>query len=83
MVRVSPIPFQDLFETQFPHKMHFFHPTRTWTLKQRQIMFEVNYVDSIVMLIRFDLNRVSLFQHKLGLETVSTTTLTYMYQLLG
>ena len=31
MVRVSPRPFQDLFETRFPNKMHFFHPT--WTLK--------------------------------------------------
>ena len=80
MVRVSPRPFRDLFETQFPHKMHFFHPT--WTLKQPQIlfMFEVKYVDSIMMLVRLDLNPiVSLFQRKCEVsETVSTTTLTYI-----
>ena len=77
MVRVSLRPFRDLFETQFPHKMHFFHPT--WTLKQPQIlfMFKVKYVDSIMMLVRLDLNLiVSLFQHKCEVsETVSTTTL--------
>ena len=46
MVRVSPRPFRELFETQFPHKMHFYP---TWTLKQPQIlfMFKVKYVDSI------------------------------------
>ena len=56
MVRVSPRPFRDLFETQFPHKMHF------WTLKQPQIlfMFKVKYVDSIMMLVRLDLNLISL-----------------------
>ena len=68
---------QSLAETQFPHKMHFFHPT--WTLKQPQIlwMFKVKYVDSIMMLVRLDLNLiVSLFQHKCEVsETVSTTTL--------
>ena len=78
MVGVSPRPFRDLFETQFPHKMHFFHPT--WTLKQPQIlfMFKVKYVDSIMMIVRLDLNLiVSLFQHKCEVsETVSTTTLT-------
>ena len=72
---------RDLFETQFPHKMHFFHPT----FKQPQIMFmfmfmfmfKVKYVDSIMMLVRLDLNLiVSLFQHKCEVsETVSTTTL--------
>ena len=40
-------------------------------------MFKVKYVDSIMMLVRLDLNLiVSLFQHKCELwETVSTTTL--------
>ena len=40
-------------------------------------MFKVNYVDSIMMLVRLDLNLiVSLFQHKCEVsETVSTTTL--------
>ena len=77
MVRVSPRPFWDFFETQFPHKMHFFHPT--WTLKQPQIlfMFKVKYVDSIMMVVKLDLNLiVLLFQHKCEVsETVSTTTL--------
>ena len=49
------------------------------TLKQPQIlfMFKVKYVDSIMMLVRLDLNLiVSLFQHKCEVsETVSTTTL--------
>ena len=41
-------------------------------------MFKVKYVDSIMMLVRLDLNLiVSLFQHKCEVsETVSTTTLT-------
>ena len=40
-------------------------------------MFKVKYVDSIMMLVRLDLNLiVSLFQHKCEFsETVSTTTL--------
>ena len=40
-------------------------------------MFKVNYVDSIMMLVRLDLNLiVSLFQHKCEVsEMVSTTTL--------
>ena len=40
-------------------------------------MFKVKYVDSIMMLVRLDLNLiVSLFQHKCKVsETVSTTTL--------
>ena len=40
-------------------------------------MFKVKYVDSIMMLVRLDLNLiVSLFQHKCEVsETVSTTTL--------
>ena len=40
-------------------------------------MFRVKYVDSIMMLVRLDLNLiVSLFEHKCeDLETVSTTTL--------
>ena len=40
-------------------------------------MFKVKYVDSIMMLVRLDLNLiVSLFQHKYEVsETVSTTTL--------
>ena len=42
-------------------------------------MFKVKYVDSIMMLVRLDLNLiVSLFQHKCEVtETVSTTTLMY------
>ena len=40
-------------------------------------MFKVKYVDSIMMLVRLDLNlTVSLFQRKCEVsETVSTTTL--------
>ena len=40
-------------------------------------MFKVKYVDSIMMLVRLELNLiVSLFQHKYEVsETVSTTTL--------
>ena len=40
-------------------------------------MFKVKYVDSIMMLVRLDLNLiVSLFQHKCAVsEKVSTTTL--------
>ena len=40
-------------------------------------MFKVKYVDSIMMLVRLDLNLiVSLFQHKCEVsETVSTTSL--------
>ena len=40
-------------------------------------MFKVKYVDSIMMLVRLDLNLiVSLFQHKCEVsETISTTTL--------
>ena len=40
-------------------------------------MFKVKYVDSIMMLVRLDLNLiVSLFQHKCEVsEMVSTTTL--------
>ena len=40
-------------------------------------MFKVKYVDSIMMLVRLDLNLiVSLFQHKCEVsETVATTTL--------
>ena len=40
-------------------------------------MFKVKYVDSIMMLVRLDLNPiVSLFQHKCEVsETVSTTSL--------
>ena len=40
-------------------------------------MFKVKYVDSIMMLVRLDLNLiVSLFQHKCEVsEKVSTTTL--------
>ena len=40
-------------------------------------MFKLKYVDSIMMLVRLDLNLiVSLFQHKCEVsETVSTTTL--------
>ena len=42
-------------------------------------MFKVKYVDSIMMLVRLDLNLiVSLFQHKCEVsEMVSTTTLMY------
>ena len=42
-------------------------------------MFKVKYVDSIMMLVRLDLNLiVSLFQHKCEVsETVSTTTLVF------
>ena len=42
-------------------------------------MFKVKYVDSIMMLVRLDLNLiVSLFQHKCEVsEKVSTTTLIY------
>ena len=42
-------------------------------------MFKVKYVDSIMMLLRLDLNLiVSLFQHKCEVsETVSTTTLVF------
>ena len=73
MVKVSPRPFWD---PVFPSNACF-HPT--WTLKQPQIlfMFKVKYVDSIMMLVRLDLNLiVSLFQHKCEVsETVSTTTL--------
>ena len=54
------------------------------TLKQPQIlfMFKVKYVDSIMMLVRLDLNLiVSLFQHKCEVsETVSTTTLVLTQQ---
>ena len=44
-------------------------------------MFKVKYVDSIMMLVRLDLNLiVSLFQHKCEVsETVSTTTLTFTF----
>ena len=44
-------------------------------------MFKVKYVDSIMMLVRLDLNLiVSLFQHKCEVsETVSTTTLYYYF----
>ena len=44
-------------------------------------MFKVKYVDSIMMLVRLDLNLiVSLFQHKCEVsETVSTTTLDCVY----
>ena len=53
-------------------------------------MFKVKYVDSVMMLVRLDLNLiVSLFQHKCEVsEKVSTTTLTrtdpeeHIYQLL-
>ena len=47
-------------------------------------MFKVKYVDSIMMLVRFDLNLiVSLFQHKCEVsETVSTTTLKGRYTLV-
>ena len=43
-------------------------------------MFKVKYVDSIMMLVRLNLNLiVSLFQHKCEVsETVSTTTLVLM-----
>ena len=43
-------------------------------------MFKVKYVDSIMMLVRLDLNLiVSLFQHKCEVsEKVSTTTLVLM-----
>ena len=62
----------------FPIKCIF--SSYTLTLKQPQIlfMFKVKYVDSIMMLVRLDLNLiVSLFQHKCEVsETVSTTTLT-------
>ena len=46
-------------------------------------MFKVKYVDSIMMLVRLDLNLiVSLFQHKCEVsETVSTTTLRKTIQL--
>ena len=71
---------QGLAETfsrpSFPIKCIFFP---TWTLQQPQIlfMFKVKYVDSIMMLVRLDLNLiVSLFQHKCEVsEMVSTTTL--------
>ena len=45
-------------------------------------MFKVKYVDSIMMLVRLDLNLiVSLFQHKCEVsETVSTTTLPITYK---
>ena len=87
MVRVSPRPFRDLFETfsrpSFPIKC-IFHPT--WTLKQPKIlfMFKVKYVDYIMMLVGLDLNLiVSLFQHKCEVsETVSTTTLVKEFHLL-
>ena len=61
---------RDLFETQFPHKMYFFHAIL--------FMLKVKYADSIMMLVRLDLNLiVSLFQHKCEVsETVLTTTLT-------
>ena len=44
-------------------------------------MFKVKYVDSIMMLVRLDLNLiVSLFQHKCEVtETVSTTTLILLF----
>ena len=44
-------------------------------------MFKVKYVDSIMMLVRLDLNLiVSLFQHKCEVsEKVSTTTLLCMH----
>ena len=76
MVRVSPRPFRDLFETQFPHKMHFSSYLNLKTTPNF-VMFKVKYVDSIMMLVRLDLNLiVSLFQHKCEVsETVSTTTL--------
>ena len=51
---------RDLFKTQFPHKMHF--SILPWTLKQPQIvfMFKVKYVDSIMMLVRLELEPDSL-----------------------
>ena len=56
-------------------------------LKTTQIllMFKVKYVDSIIMLVRLDLNLiVSLFQHKCEVsETVSTTTLVPTYKKPG
>ena len=47
-------------------------------------MFKVKYVDSIMMLVRLDLNLiVSLFQHKCVVsETVSTTTLPEIVSML-
>ena len=44
-------------------------------------MFKVKYVDSIMMLVRLDLNLIiSLFQHKCEVsETVSTTTFAREY----
>ena len=49
------------------------------------VMFKVKYVDSIMMLVRLDLNLiVSLFQHKCEVsETVSTTTLKVILPLLS
>ena len=48
-------------------------------------MFKVKYVDSIMMLVRLDLNLiVSLFQHKCEVsETVSTTTLNWTHHRSG
>ena len=48
-------------------------------------MFKVKYVDSIMMLVRLDLNLiVSLFQHKCEVsEKVSTTTLLGTLEDLG
>ena len=48
-------------------------------------MFKVKYVDSIMMLVRLDLNLiVSLFQHKCEVsETVSTKTLQGTFGTIG
>ena len=75
---------RDLFETfsrpSFPIKCIF---SSYLNLKTTQIlfMFKVKYVDSIMMLVRLDLNLiVSLFQHKCEVsEKVSTTTLVRVY----
>ena len=69
---------RDLFETRFPHKMHFLSYLNLKTTPNF-VHVQVKYVDSIMMLVRLDLNLihvVSLFQRKCGVtETVSTTTL--------
>ena len=78
---------QGLAETfsrpRFPIKYSFSSYLNLKTTKQPQIlfMFKVKYVDSIMMIVRLDLNLiVSLFQHKCEVsETVSTTTLVEMY----
>ena len=76
--------FRDLFEAQFPHKMHFLSYLNLKTTQNSVHVQKVRYVDSIMVLVRLELNLiVSLFQQKCEVsETVSTTSLVYTMSIL-